>query len=108
MKKLIITCHPTPRSTVEGMKRILSAVRDLATKCGVAITWNEEPAYPAYPVTSKLGEAIKVWADELRPRGFDVPLGAQKNLEAIITDLLSNNCPEGGCYANIFKEEMKK
>lgn len=43
MKKLIITCHPTPRSTEAGMKRILSAVRDLAMKCGVSITWKEEP-----------------------------------------------------------------
>lgn len=56
-------------------------------------------------MTSRMGEAIKVWADELRPRGFDVPLGAQKNLESIIADVLSNNCPEGGCYARVFDEE---
>ncbi len=43
MNKLIITCHPTPRSTEAGMKRILFTVRDLAMKCGVAITWKEEP-----------------------------------------------------------------
>jgi hypothetical protein len=32
-------------------------------------------------MTSKIGDAIKVWADELRPRRFDVPLGAQKKLQ---------------------------
>lgn len=42
MKKLVITCHPTLRSTDEGMRRILFTVRDLAVKCGVGITWKEE------------------------------------------------------------------
>ncbi len=54
---------------------------------------------------SRLGAAIKVWADELRPRGFDVPLDAQKNLEVIIANVLSNNCPEGGCHSSVFDEE---
>lgn len=42
MKKLIITCHPTTRSTEEGTHRILRVVQELAINCGVKITWTEE------------------------------------------------------------------
>lgn len=56
-------------------------------------------------MTSKMGEAIKAWADELRPRGFDIPLGAQKNLEYLIANVMSDNCPEGGCHSCVFDEE---
>jgi len=46
MNKLIITCHPTPRSTVEGMHRILRVIQELAASCGVKITWKEEEDTP--------------------------------------------------------------
>ena len=46
MNNLIITCHPTPRSTIDGMHRILRVIQELASSCGVKITWKEEPDIP--------------------------------------------------------------
>ena len=42
MKKLIITCHPTSRSTIEGMNRILYNVRELARNSGIQVNWRDE------------------------------------------------------------------
>lgn len=109
MKKLIITCHPTPRSTEAGMKRILSAVRELAVKCGVGITWKEESEMHKrkYAMTSKMGKIIKAWVDEELPPGVVLMIPKEKFelLESIIADVLSNNCPEGGCHSSVFDEE---
>lgn len=49
MKKLVITCHPTERSTIYGMKRILSVIHELADLCAIQINWHEEEDVPVCP-----------------------------------------------------------
>lgn len=60
-------------------------------------------------MTSKMGEAIKTWANKELPYGVTLMIPKEKFelLESIIADVLSSNCPEGGCYANVFDEDVK-
>jgi len=55
-------------------------------------------------MTSKMYAAIEQWANEELPSGVVLMIPKEKFdlLEAKIANLLSNNCPEGGCYANVY------
>lgn len=58
-------------------------------------------------VKSRMYKVIEQWANEELPSGVVLMIPKEKFdlLETKIADLLSNNCPEGGRYSNVFDEE---